>query len=80
MVIAVQMDESLGFSESGMSLPIKIGRMDMTAVLQETQQRHTKDSRVGFYIGGIPIFPVHSDVLQPVSPDALLLVSADAFA
>lgn len=47
------MDETVGFQESGMSLPIKIGRLDLTATLQETVQQQKASSRVGFYCGGM---------------------------
>jgi hypothetical protein len=47
------MDETVGFQESGMSLPIKIGRIDLTATLQETVQQQKASSRVGFSCGGM---------------------------
>ncbi len=47
------MDETVGFQESGMSLPIKIGRVDLTATLQETVQQQKASTRVGFYCGGM---------------------------
>ncbi len=43
----------MGFQESGMSLPIKIGRVDLTATLQETVQQQKASTRVGFYCGGM---------------------------
>ncbi|KAL0045657.1 hypothetical protein WJX82_000761 [Trebouxia sp. C0006] len=49
---ALLMDETVGFQESGMSLPIKIGRIDLTATLQETVQQQKASSRVGFSCGG----------------------------
>ncbi|KAL0041029.1 hypothetical protein WJX77_002724 [Trebouxia sp. C0004] len=49
---ALLMDEAVGFQESGMSLPIKIGRVDLTATLQETVQQQKASTRVGFYCGG----------------------------
>ena len=49
------MDETVGFQESGMSLPIKIGRIDLTATLQETVQQQKASSRVGFYCGGMNV-------------------------
>ena len=46
------MDETVGFPESGMSLPIKIGRIDIPAVLQEASMQLNHKGRVGFYCGG----------------------------
>lgn len=54
-VVLAQMDESVGFQETGISLPIKIGRLDLTATLQETVQQHKASTRVGFYCGGMCI-------------------------
>jgi len=36
-----------------MSLPIKIGRVDLTATLQETVQQQKASTRVGFYCAGM---------------------------
>ena len=47
-----QMDETVGFPESGRSLPIKIGRIDIPAVLQEASMQLHHKGRVGFYCGG----------------------------
>ncbi len=47
------MDETVEFQESGMSLPIKIGRVDLTATLQETVQQQKASTRVGFYCAGM---------------------------
>ena len=47
------MDETVGFQESGMSVPIKIGKIDLTATLQETVQQQKASTRVGFYCGGM---------------------------
>ena len=49
---ALQMDEMVGFPESGMSLPIKIGRIDIPAVLQEASTSLHHQGRIGFYCGG----------------------------
>ena len=57
------MDETVGFQESGMSLPIKIGRVDLTATLQETVQQQKASTRVGFYCGGMNICGRGSAVL-----------------
>lgn len=46
------MDEAVGFQESGVSLPIKVGRVDLSATLQETAQQYKASTRVGFYCGG----------------------------
>ena len=43
----------MGFPESGMSLPIKVGRIDIPAVLQETASQLSQKGRVGFYCGGV---------------------------
>ena len=48
----LQMDETVGFPESGMSLPIKVGRIDIPAVLQEASTQLHHQGRVGFYCGG----------------------------
>lgn len=47
------MGETVGFPESGMSLPIKVGRVDIPAVLQETASQLSQKGRVGFYCGGL---------------------------
>ena len=52
MFVPLQMDETVGFPESGMSLPIKIGRIDIPTVLQETSTQLHRQGRVGFYCGG----------------------------
>ena len=46
------MDETVGFAESGIALPIKIGRVDIPATLQETAAQQANRGRVGFYCGG----------------------------
>lgn len=46
------MDEAVGFQESGISLPIKVGRVDLSATLQDTVQQYKASTRVGFYCGG----------------------------
>ena len=52
LLIHLQLDETVGFPESGMSLPIKIGRIDIPAVLQEASTQLHHKGRVGFYCGG----------------------------
>lgn len=52
----LQMDETVGFPESGMSLPIKVGRIDIPAVLQEASTQLHHQGRVGFYCGGACVF------------------------
>ena len=49
---SLQIDETVGFPESGMSLPIKVGRIDIPAVLQEASTQLHHQGRVGFYCGG----------------------------
>ncbi|KAL3146993.1 hypothetical protein ABBQ38_014960 [Trebouxia sp. C0009 RCD-2024] len=46
------MDETVGFPESGMSLPIKVGSVDIPAVLQDTASQLSQKGRVGLYCGG----------------------------
>lgn len=51
----VQMDEKVGFHESGMWLPIKIGKLDIPATLAEAANT-LKGQSVGVYVAGrIPI-------------------------
>ena len=52
LIVPLQMDETVGFPESGMSLPIKVGRIDIPAVLQEASTQLHHKGRVGFYCGG----------------------------
>lgn len=54
------MDETVGFAESGISLPIKIGRVDIPATLQETVAQQANRGRVGFYCGGELSLPLHA--------------------
>ena len=49
------MDQRVGFPESGMSLPIKVGRIDIPAVLQDTSTQLHHKGRVGFYCGGASV-------------------------
>ena len=46
------MDETVGFQETGISLPIKVGRVNLAATLQETIQQYNAFTRVGFFCGG----------------------------
>lgn len=52
LLVPLQMDETVGFPESGMSLPIKIGRIDIPAVLQEASAQLHHKGLIGFYCGG----------------------------
>ena len=51
------MDERVGFQETGMWLPIKIGRLNLAATLEEAATA-LKGSRVGVYVAGM--IAVHS--------------------
>ena len=46
------MDEKVGFQETGMWLPIKIGRLNLAATLEEAAAA-LKGSRVGVYVAGV---------------------------
>lgn len=48
------MDEKVGFHESGMWLPIKIGKLDIPATLAEASNT-LKGQSVGVYVAGGPL-------------------------
>lgn len=65
------MDETVGFPESGMSLPIKVGSVDIPAVLQDTASQLSQKGRVGLYCGGVHLCFVNGNCKQCVRKQLL---------
>lgn len=72
------MDEKVGFHESGMWLPIKIGKLDISATLADAATA-LKGQSVGVYVAGNIIESLES-IAWHVGCGDMLMLSGSAFA